>query len=143
MARKGFRSEHVFVGRNIQVDVRSGTARLDFALQARPRADEDIAEDTRRLFGLCERFRVDHPICAGFAINWCLFMSRAGMLEMSRHGVMCSALRRAVTPVENNETARRELWKDIALGRVALAFGSGFDMADFIAPVPDLASRAA
>jgi hypothetical protein len=78
---------------------------------------------------------VDHPICAGFAINLCLFMSPGGMLEMSRHGVMCSALRQDVTAVENNETARRELWKAIAMGRVALAFGSGFDMADFTAAI--------
>jgi hypothetical protein len=116
---EGFRSEYVFVGRNIQEDVRCGTARLDFALQARPRADEDIAEDTHRLFGLCEHFAVDHPICAGLAIQWCLSISPGGMLEMSRHGVMRSALRQAVTAVENNETARRELWKAIALGRVA------------------------
>jgi hypothetical protein len=116
MARKGYRSEHVFVGRNIHEDVRCGIARLDFALQARPRADEDIAEDTHRLFGLCVHFAVDHPICAGLAIHWCLFISADGMLEMSRHGVMCSALRQAVSAVENNKTACRELWEAIALG---------------------------
>jgi hypothetical protein len=74
-------------------------------------------------------------IYAGFAINWCLLMSPGGMLDMSRHGVMCSALRQAVTAVENKETARRELCKEIALWRVALAFGFVFDVADFMAAI--------
>jgi hypothetical protein len=130
-----FRSEHVFEGRNNQEDVRCGLARLDFAAQARPQADENIAEDTHQLFGLCRHFGVNHLIYVGFAINWCLLMSPGGMLDMSRHGIMCSALRQAVTAVENKETARRELCKEIGLWRVALAFGFVFDVADFIAAI--------
>jgi hypothetical protein len=40
-----------------------------------------------------------------------------------------------VSAVENNETARRELCKAIALWRVAPSFGSGFDVADFIVAI--------
>ena len=51
---------------------------------------------------------------------------------MSRRGVMCSAFRQAVTAVENKETARQELNKELALWRVALAFGFVFDVDDFV-----------
>jgi hypothetical protein len=54
------------------------------------------------------------------------------MLEMSQRGVMCSAFRQAVAAVENRETARRELCKEIGLWRVALAFGFVFDVEDFV-----------
>ena len=47
---------------------------------------------------------------------------------MQKRGVMCSALRQAVTAVENKETARQELCKEIVLWRVALAFGFVFDV---------------
>ncbi len=130
-----FRSEHVFVGRKNEQDVKCGAARVDFAPQAKPRADENIAEDTRQLFALCKHFGVNHLIYAGFAINWCLLMSPGGMLEISRHGVMCSALRQAVTAVENKETARRQLAKELALWRVAVAFGFVFDVDDFLAAI--------
>jgi len=51
---------------------------------------------------------------------------------MSKRGFMCSALKQAVTAVENKDTARKELCKEIALWRVALAFGFVFDVDDFI-----------
>jgi hypothetical protein len=62
-------------------------------------------------------------------------MSPGGMLEMSRRGILCSALRQAVTAVENKETARRELAKELGLWRVALAFGFVFDVDDFISAI--------
>jgi hypothetical protein len=130
-----FRSEHVFVGAHNAEDVRRGSARIDFAHQARPRGDEGIAEDGHQLFALCKHHGVNHLIYTGFAINWCLLMSPGGMLDMSRRGLMCSAIRQAVTAVENKETARRELCKEIALWRVALAFGFVFDLDDFVAAI--------
>jgi hypothetical protein len=78
---------------------------------------------------------VNHLVYAGFAINWCLLMSPGGMLEMSRRGIMCSALRQAVTAVENKETARHELAKEIGLWRVALAFGFIFNVDDFVSAI--------
>jgi hypothetical protein len=55
------------------------------------------------------------------------------MADMSRRGVMCSAVRQAVTAVENRETAREERAKELALWRVALAFGFVFDVDDLVA----------
>jgi hypothetical protein len=132
--------------------VRCGPARLDFARQARPQADEDIAEGTQRLFGLCQHFGVNHLISAGSAINWCPLMSPGGMLDVSRHGVMCSAPRQAVTAVEDKETARREPCKAIALWCAAPPLDPGstwptsrrrFAGKVRIVPVPHLAARAA
>ena len=127
-----FRKTAVFVGAHNEPDVARGFERLDFAPQARPLGDEGIAENAEQLYALCERQSVNHLIYAGFAINWCLLMSPGGMLDMSRRGVMCSALRQAVTAVENKETAREELCKQLALWRVSLAFGFVFEVDDFV-----------
>jgi len=105
---------------------------LEFADDARPVGDESIAEDAHQLFALCRENRVNHLIYAGFAINWCLLLSPGGMADMSKHGIMCSAPRQAVTAVENKETARSELCKELGLWRVAVAFGYVFDVDDFI-----------
>jgi hypothetical protein len=62
-------------------------------------------------------------------------MSPGGMLDMSRRGVICSVFRQAVTAVENKETARLELAKQLALWRVSLAFGFVFDVGDFVSKI--------
>lgn len=128
-----FRGKQVFVGEHNQADVRRGFERLDFPKEAKPVGDEGIAEDAHQLFALCKAGGINHLVYSGFAINWCLLMSPGGMLDMSRRGVMCSAIRQAVTAVENKETARTELNKQLALWRVSLAFGFVFDVNDFVA----------
>jgi hypothetical protein len=55
------------------------------------------------------------------------------MVEMSRHGLLCSTIREATTAIEHRETARTETAKALALWRVALAFGFVFDLEDFLA----------
>jgi hypothetical protein len=127
-----FRQKHSFVGQHNRKDVKRGFEQLDFADQARPKGDEGIAENSRQLFALCKEQGVNHLIYCGFAINWCLLLSPGGMAEMQKYGLWCSALRQATTAVENKESARNELCKEIALWRVALAFGFVFDVDDFI-----------
>jgi hypothetical protein len=127
-----FRQRHCFVGQHNQKDVERGFEQLDFAEQARPLGDEGIAENSRQLFALCRQRNVNHLVYCGFAINWCLLLSPGGMAEMQKYGLWCSALRGATTAVENRDTARDELCKQIALWRVALAFGFVFDVDDFI-----------
>ena len=129
---RALRREKVFVGPHNEDDVRRGFAALDFMEAARPAGEEGVAENAEQLFALCKEREINHLIYAGFAINWCLLLSPGGMADMSKRGLMCSALRQAVTAVENRETARVELCKEIALWRVALAFGFVFDVADFI-----------
>lgn len=130
-----FRAEHVFVGEHNRADVDAGFQRLDFPETARPQGEEGVAENAAQLAALCREAGVNHLIYAGFAINWCLLMSPGGMVDMRRYGVMCSALRQAVTAVENRESARTEAHKEEALWRVALAFGFVFDVDPFIAAI--------
>lgn len=132
-ALRRFRSQHVFVGEHNRADVDAGFAQLDFPETARPRGQEGVAENAEQLAALCCEAGVNHLIYAGFAINWCLLMSPGGMVDMRRYGVMCSALRQAVTAVENRESARSQAHKEEALWRVALAFGFVFDVDNFVA----------
>jgi len=127
-----FRRKNVFVGEDNEEDVARGFARLDFMPEARPLEDEGIAENAEQLFALCQSEGINHLIYAGFAINWCLLLSPGGMADMQKRGVICSALRQAVTAVENKKTARQELCKEIGLWRVALAFGFVFDVDDLV-----------
>ena len=127
-----FRQKHCFVGQHNRKDVERGFEQLDFAEQARPEGDEGIAENSQQLFALCKERDVNHLVYCGFAINWCLLLSPGGMAEMSKYGLWCSALRQATTAVENKDTARNELCNEIALWRVALAFGFIFAVDDFI-----------
>lgn len=127
-----FRAEHVFTGPHNQPDVARGAAAMDFLPEARPLGEEGVAATSNQLFALCQAAQVNHLLYAGFAINWCLLLSPGGMAEMQQYGIMCSAFRQAVTAVENRETAREELGKNIALWRVALAFGFVFDVDAFV-----------
>ncbi len=127
-----FKREHVFVGKHNEADVAAGFENLDFAAEAVPVGEEGIAEDSEQLFALCKEDGVNHLIYAGFAIDGCLLVSPGGMVDMSRRGIMCSALRDAVTAIENKETAREELCKQIGLWRVALSYGFVFDSKDLI-----------
>jgi len=127
-----FRRQNVSVGPHNEADVKAGFERVDFMDSARPQGDEGVAENGRQLFALCREAGVNHLIYTGFAINWCLLLSPGGMWEMQKYGVLCSTIGEATTAVENKETARQELCMQIALWRVALAFGFVFDLADVL-----------
>jgi hypothetical protein len=129
---RAFRRDNGFPGKNNIPDIERGGRRMGFPRGAEPHGDEGIVENGEQLHALCHADGVNHLVYAGFAINWCLLMSPGGMLEMSRYGVMCSALRQAVTAVENKETARQELNKELGLWRVSVAFGMVYDVEEFV-----------
>ena len=131
-ALQQLRHDHATPGPHNAADIAAGFARLDFAPTARPAEREGIAENGDQLAALCRAHGVNHLIYVGFAINWCLLMSPGGMVDMKRHGCLCSTIAEAVTAVENRETARDELEKQSALWRVAIEFGLVFSLADFI-----------
>jgi len=130
---RAFRADNVFVGKHNAADVERGFKATGFLKEATPLDSEGIAENGHQLFALCKEHGINHLVYAGFAINWCILLSPGGMADMSRRGMMCSAIRQAVTAVENRETARRELCKELGLWRVALAFGFVFELEDFLA----------
>ena len=133
---QGIRAEQSFPGSHNAADIAAGFARLDFAPEARPLDDEGIADNGDQLAALCRADGINHLIYAGFAINWCLLMSPGGMVDMSRHGCLCSAIADAVAAVENRETAREEREKQQALWRVSLEFGFVFRLHDFLTALP-------
>jgi hypothetical protein len=130
------RDRVAYPGEHNQADIDAGFAQLDFAPAARPLGDEGVAEDGHQLAALCIEKGVNHLVYVGFAINWCLLMSPGGMIDMRRHGCMCSTIAEAVTAVENRETAAEEREKHQALWRVALEFGFVFQLADFLRALP-------
>jgi len=127
------RHDAVTPGADNAADVAAGLAKLDFAPQAAPVGEEGIAENAAQLAALCRAHDINHLIYVGFAINWCLLMSPAGMVDMARCGCLCSTIREAVTAVENRETAREEREKQQALWRTSVEFGFVFSLPDFLA----------
>lgn len=123
-------------GAHNAADIAAGFSRLDFAPAARPVGDEGIAENSDQLAALCQAHGINHLVYTGFALNWCLLMSPAGMVDMARHGCLCSTIAEATTAVENRETARDEREKQQALWRVAVEFGFVFQLADFLRALP-------
>ena len=135
----GLRQLRAQQARHNTEDRENGHASVDFPVAARPLDGEPIAETTHQLNAVCRARGISHLIYMGVAINWCLLMSPAGMIDMGRLGYMCSAIRQATTAVENKETARAEWCKEIGLWRVAVAFGFVFDAEDFTAALPETA----
>lgn len=140
-----FRGAHVFFGEHNKADSKKAHGSyVRFPEPARPAPGEGVAENGHQLLALCRERAVNHLIYAGFAINWCLLLSPGGMAEMSRHGFLCSAIREAVTAVENKETARGEWGKENALWRVAVAFGFVYELDDLLGALANAgASKAA
>jgi len=138
-ALRAWKAEQVFVGSHNRPDCDRGfKAMTDFPAPARPAPGEAICKDAHQLTAVCQRDGVNHLIYCGFAINWCLLKSPGGMIDMSRRGAFCSAIREGVTAVENRESARTESHKEAALWRVALAFGFVFADADLRATLDAL-----
>lgn len=130
---QAFRHRHVHPGAHNEADIRKGFSHLSFLKSCEPQGEESIAATSHQLFALCKQAGITHLIYTGFAINWCLLLSPGGMADMSKHGIMCSAIRQAVTAVENKMTARQQSNKEEALWRVGLAFGFVYDADDFVA----------
>lgn len=127
-----FRGASVFPGTHNGPDIEKGFASTGFPEGVRPLGEEGVATDAEELHALCRADGITHLIYSGFAINWCLLMSPGGMLDMSRRGLLCSAVRQAVTAVENRETARAEACKQLALWRVSVAFGFVYELDDLL-----------
>lgn len=132
LSLRKFKSDQCYPGRHNKADAERATRNQDFHPQARPQGAEGIAANGDQLLALCQEKHINHLVYTGFAIDWCILFGPGGMMDMSRHGVMCSVVRQAVTAIENKETARRELCKELGLWRVAIAFGFVYDLDDFI-----------
>ena len=126
-----FRFAEVSPGAHNQPDIERSRLARDFAPEARPEPGEAVVATARQLFLQCRKHEVNHLVYVGFALNWCLQMSPCCMIDMQRYGMLCSTIREATTAVENKESARLEVAKNMELWRVALQFGFVYDFADF------------
>ncbi len=120
-------------GAHNTTDIEAGWKYIDIPDEMKPRDDEPVVVDAHQFNAVCRAKGIWHLIYCGFAINWCLLLSPGGMVDMSRLGYTCSAVRDAVTAVEQKESARGELNKEAALRRVAMLFGLVFHSADLVA----------
>ena len=134
---RNFRSDHVFPGAPNQADVAAGWASRDLAPEAQPLPGEAIAETSVALHAACQARGINHLIYIGFAINWCLLMSPAGMVDMKRYGYLCSTVAEATIAVENEATAEERREYHQALWRVALEFGFVFHQNDLVKALSD------
>ncbi|MGI6561350.1 MAG: hypothetical protein ACOX3Q_02140 [Clostridia bacterium] len=125
-----FRFENVFVGLHNKADIERGQAKATFMKEAMPADNEPIALDGDQLQAVCLKDGINHLIYMGFAINWCLQYSPASMNDMANRGFLCSAIREAVTAVENKESARTERHKEYGLWVTALKNGFVYDLKD-------------
>lgn len=126
-----FKREFSVHGTHNAEDIARGFKNMNFYKTTMPRDDEYICKNAHELFNVCKKEGINHLIYTGFAINACLTFSPGGMFDMMKRGVMCSAIRQAVTAVENKESAREQWGKEMALWWVSLLFGFVYDLDDF------------
>ncbi|MBD3384995.1 isochorismatase family protein [candidate division KSB1 bacterium] len=105
---------------------------LDFPPQARPLDDEYVTFTTHQLNGVLRKHGIWNLIYIGFAINWCLWFSPGGMVDMSRLGYRCNCIEEATTAVENKESVENEFNKKQSMWRTSLMFGYIHHADDFI-----------
>lgn len=79
---------------------------MDFYIK--PLDHEDVVCSANQLYGLCCEHNIKHLIYSGFCINWCLMHAPCGLVDMNRHGLMCSAVGDLTTAVENKESTDTE-----------------------------------
>lgn len=105
---------------------------LDFPPPAKPLDDEYVAYTTHQLNAVLRQHGIWNLIYVGFAINWCLWFSPAGMVDMSRLGYRCNCIEEGVTAVENKESVENEFNKKQSMWRTSLMFGYIHHAGDFI-----------
>ncbi len=127
-----FKFENVFYGEHNKEDIQKGQANTGFMKQAEPLANEAVVVNGDQLHAVCLKEGINHLIYTGFAINWCLQYSPGSMNDMASRGIMCSAVRQAVTAVENKESARYEGHKEYGLWVTALKNGFVYDLDDIL-----------
>ena len=105
-------------------DIEKSFAGRGFAVK--PLEHEEVVTHTNQLFALCREHGIDHLIYAGFAVNMCLLMSACGMVDMSRHGLMCSVVGDLTTAVENKASILHQSNREYGLWMFAIQSGYVF-----------------
>ena len=126
------RKQSLLFGERYTEDIDFYARRIDFPDHAKPLDSEYVTVTTHQLNEVLRYHGIWNLIYIGFAINWCLWFSPCGMMDMSRLGYRCSCIEEAVTAVENKESTKGEINKKQALWRTSLMFGYIHSARDFI-----------
>jgi nicotinamidase-related amidase len=132
-----FRRDHVLPGQNNLPAADTGPIQLGFQQQSTPWQDEGVVETSEQLIALLQADGINHLVYCGFTINVCIQTAPSGMVYMSRAGAMCSAIRQAVTAMENRQSVHFEAHKEHALWNVAVNRGFIFDLNDFVEAISE------
>lgn len=101
-----------------------------------------VAQHAWQLHRLLRNRGVDHLVYCGWALNWCLWFSPCGMLDMQRRGYMCSAVRGGCVAIENAESAVGELNLAYAYWKTSTMFGYVFDLHELTSALRGAAANA-
>jgi len=111
-------------------------APYDFPPMIRPETDEElVCVHTHQLNSILRQRKIWHLTYCGFAINWCLWHSPCGMVDMSRLGYTCGCIRQGVVAVESKESVRTRANHAYAMWKTAHMFGFVADDHDFITAI--------
>ena len=91
-----------------------------------PLEHEEVVTHSNQLFALCKEHGIEHLIYAGFAVNACLIMSQCGLIDMVRHGLMCSVVGDLTTAVENKKSIQAQSNREYGLWLFAVQSGYVF-----------------
>ena len=91
-----------------------------------PLDHEEVVTHSNQLFSLCKEHGIEHLIYAGFAVNACLIMSACGLIDMVRHGLMCSVVGDLTTAVENKKSVQTQSNREYGLWMFAVQSGYVF-----------------
>ena len=97
-----------------------------------PEGDDLVVVHTHQLNSVLRKRKIWHLTYCGFAINWCLWHSPCGMVDMHRLGYTCGAIRQGCVAVESKESVATRANHAYAMWKTAHMFGFVLDDHDFI-----------
>lgn len=104
-----------------------------FPKSVEPSGDDLVAVHTWELHRLMKARGIVNLIYTGWALNWCLWFSPCGMLDMERLKYRPYAVRGACVAIENAQSAEGEGNLEYAYWQTAAKFGYLFERDELIA----------
>ena len=104
----------------------------DFPVGIGPEGDELVVVQTHQLNSVLRHRNIWQLTYCGFAINWCLWHSPCGMIDMHRLGYTCGCIKQGVVAVESKESVATRANHEYAMWKTAHMFGYVLDDHDYI-----------
>ena len=110
-------------GKEYLTDTRAASDHFDFSPLARPQGEEPVVVTSHQLNAVLRQRGIWNLIYIGFSLNFCLWFSRCGMVDMRRLGYRCSVVRQCTTVVECKESTGEKSHFHESLWKTAINFG--------------------